>query len=180
MFEVSRQGFWLNLEKFSKKILFILSENADEIDGIFLLLMKIYSGKILVRVLFVFVLFAFASCKSEVSETAKPPITREVTDDLGKKIALAAEVKRAVSLAPNLTEIIFAVGAGDRLVGVTTFCNYPEEAEKIQKVGDTLKPNIENIIRSRRIYISRINFTTSTHMAHCISTSRCFINFTWR
>jgi iron complex transport system substrate-binding protein len=71
---------------------------------------------------------------------------REITDDLGKKISLPNEVTRAVSLAPNLTEIIFSVDAGDKLVGVTSFCNYPEEATKIQKIGDTLKPNIENII----------------------------------
>ncbi len=88
----------------------------------------------------------FSNCRSEVTPTEKPQATREVTDDLGKKIALPTEVKRAVSLAPNLTEIIFAVGAGDKLVGVTSFCNFPEEATKIQKVGDTLKPNIENII----------------------------------
>ncbi|MGI8670435.1 MAG: ABC transporter substrate-binding protein [Aridibacter sp.] len=75
-----------------------------------------------------------------------PPTNREITDDLGKKIDLPNEITRAVSLAPNLTEIIFAVGAGDKLVGVTSFCNYPQEATKIQKVGDTLKPNIENII----------------------------------
>jgi iron complex transport system substrate-binding protein len=45
-----------------------------------------------------------------------------------------------------LTEIVFAVGAGDRLVGVTTFCDYPAEAQKIRKIGDTQTPNIENII----------------------------------
>lgn len=71
---------------------------------------------------------------------------REFVDDLGRKISLPERVTKAVSLAPNLTEIIFAVGAGENLVGVTSFCNYPAEAEKIQSVGDTLKPNIENII----------------------------------
>lgn len=72
--------------------------------------------------------------------------TREITDDLGRRVKLPAHIERAVSLAPNLTEIAFAVGAGDRLVGVTTFCNYPAEAQKIQKIGDTQTPNIENII----------------------------------
>ena len=71
---------------------------------------------------------------------------RAVRDDLGKIIVLPDEVKRAVSLAPNLTEIIFAVGAGNRLVGVTSFCDYPAETKSIQKIGDTLKPNIESII----------------------------------
>jgi iron complex transport system substrate-binding protein len=45
-----------------------------------------------------------------------------------------------------VTENIFAVGAGDRLVGVTTFCNYPEETKKIAKIGDTMAPNMESII----------------------------------
>ena len=71
---------------------------------------------------------------------------REITDDLGRTVKLPQKIERAVSLAPNLTENIFAVGAGDRLVGVTTFCNYPPEAEKIQKVSDTQTPNMETII----------------------------------
>ena len=87
------------------------------------------------------------SCRGKIkSEITTNKAEREVTDDLGKKIELPGQITRAVSLAPNLTEIIFAVGGGEKLVGVTTFCNYPQEAEKIQKVGDTLKPNIENII----------------------------------
>lgn len=69
-----------------------------------------------------------------------------MTDDLGRKVKLPLKIERAVSLAPNLTENIFAVGAGDRLIGVTTFCNYPAEAEKIPKIGDTMAPNMEAII----------------------------------
>ena len=90
--------------------------------------------------------FAVSSCRTEQTQTGSNSATQEFTDDLGNKINLPSEVTRAVSLAPNLTEIIFAVDAGDKLVGVTTFCNYPENAENIQKVGDTLKPNIENIV----------------------------------
>lgn len=89
---------------------------------------------------------AVPACRTEKTQVGTSSANREVTDDLGKKISLPSEVTRAVSLAPNLTEIIFAVGGGDRLVGVTSFCNYPQEATKIQKIGDTLKPNIENII----------------------------------
>jgi iron complex transport system substrate-binding protein len=71
---------------------------------------------------------------------------RTVTDDLGHEVRIPVKVERAVSLAPNLTEDVFAVGAGERLVGVTTYCDYPESAKKIQKVGDTLNPNIETIV----------------------------------
>jgi len=71
---------------------------------------------------------------------------RVVTDDLDRRITVPVKVTRVVSLAPNLTESIFAVGAGDRLVGVTTFCNYPEQAQEIAKIGDTMNPNMESII----------------------------------
>ena len=56
---------------------------------------------------------------------------------------------RVISLAPNLTEIVFAVGGGDRLVGNTTYCDYPAEAKSIPKVGDTLHPELERIIALR-------------------------------
>ncbi len=91
--------------------------------------------------------FLFTNCKKQdfVDVTVAAP-TREITDDSGRRVKIPEKVERAVSLAPNLTEIVFAIGAGDRLVGVTTFCNYPAEARKIQKIGDTQSPNIENII----------------------------------
>lgn len=54
-----------------------------------------------------------------------------------------------ITLAPNLTEIVFAVGAGDRLVGNTTYCNFPAEANNVAKVGDTLQPSLERIIALR-------------------------------
>lgn len=72
--------------------------------------------------------------------------THIVTDDLGRTVTIPVKVTRVVSLAPSVTENIFAVGAGDRLVGVTTFCNYPEEAKAIAKVGDTMTPNMETIV----------------------------------
>ncbi|HEX8097851.1 MAG TPA: cobalamin-binding protein, partial [Pyrinomonadaceae bacterium] len=53
------------------------------------------------------------------------------------------------TLAPNLTEIVYAVGAGPRLVGNTTYCDYPPEAKNVAKVSDTLHPNIERILALR-------------------------------
>jgi iron complex transport system substrate-binding protein len=74
---------------------------------------------------------------------------REVTDEAGKHVRVPAHPQRIVTLAPNLTEIVYAIGAGSRLVGNTTFCDYPPEAKLVAKVGDTLQPNIERIIALR-------------------------------
>ena len=88
-------------------------------------------------------------CRGE-REIASPVIeTREVRDDLGRIVNVPLEINRAISLAPSLTEMIFAIGAGDKLVGVTTYCNYPAETAAIEKVGDTQTPNIEKIIALR-------------------------------
>lgn len=98
-------------------------------------------------------IFLAAACFTSACQRASqnPPEiispTREISDDLGRKIKIPEKIERAVSLAPNLTENIFAVGAGDRLVGVTSFCNYPAQAQTIQKVGDTINPNMETIVR---------------------------------
>lgn len=88
---------------------------------------------------------AAVSCRS--AEVRVPAAQmREVRDDLGRTVKVPVKIERAISLAPSLTEMIFAVGAGDRLVGVTTYCNYPAETAALEKVGDTQTPNIEKII----------------------------------
>jgi iron complex transport system substrate-binding protein len=58
----------------------------------------------------------------------------------------AAEPRRIVSTAPSVTEILFALGLGDRVVGVSTFCRYPKEAAKLPKVGTFVNPNLEPIL----------------------------------
>ena len=81
---------------------------------------------------------------------------RQITDEASRQVRISGKIERVISLAPNLTEIIYAVGAGDRLVGNTTYCDYPAEAKSVQKVGDTLQPNIERILalRPNLIFIS--------------------------
>jgi len=87
------------------------------------------------------------SCRSGVgSAKASPGATHVVTDDLGRSITVSVEIKRVVSLAPSVTESVFAVGAGDKLVGDTTYCDFPEQAKSIAKVGDTMSPNMETIV----------------------------------
>jgi iron complex transport system substrate-binding protein len=89
------------------------------------------------------------SSRTENAQQSSAAQEREVTDEAGRRVRLPARPQRIVTLAPNLTEIVYAIGAGDRLVGNTTFCDYPAEAKAISKVGDTLQPNIERIIALR-------------------------------
>ncbi len=96
-----------------------------------------------------FVLMALLSgCRggANSNSTTQSQSARQVTDDLGRTVNLPPKVERVVSLAPSVTEIVYAAGAGDRLVGVTTFCNYPAQAAEVAKVGDTLNPNMETIV----------------------------------
>ncbi|HEY7915160.1 MAG TPA: cobalamin-binding protein [Blastocatellia bacterium] len=67
-------------------------------------------------------------------------------DEKGRAVALLSQPRRIISLAPSVTEVLFAIGAGDRVVGVTSYCDFPVEALAVEKVGDTQKPNIEKII----------------------------------
>ncbi|MEA3349859.1 MAG: helical backbone metal receptor [Chloroflexota bacterium] len=72
----------------------------------------------------------------------------EIEDELGRTVTLNIPVQRIVSLAPSNTEILFAVGAGDNVVGVTEYCDYPEVAQEIEKIGgfsaDTI--SVESIV----------------------------------
>ena len=70
---------------------------------------------------------------------------RTFVDDLGRKVYLARPPARIVSLAPSVTEILFAVGVGPQIAGVTQFCDYPSEALAKPKIGYS-HPNIESIV----------------------------------
>jgi iron complex transport system substrate-binding protein len=61
----------------------------------------------------------------------------------------AESPNRIISLAPNLTEILFAMGLGERVVGVTNFCDYPEDAKKKPKVGGMFNPSLEAVVSLR-------------------------------
>jgi iron complex transport system substrate-binding protein len=71
----------------------------------------------------------------------------EVTDLKGRKIVLDKVPQKIVSLSPSNTEILFTLGAGERVVGVTSYCDYPEAAKKIEQVGDFEGPNMELIMK---------------------------------
>jgi len=68
------------------------------------------------------------------------------TDDMGREVRIEKVPQRIISLAPSHTEILFALGLNDRVVGVTRYCNYPEEAKEKEKIGGFATPDIEKII----------------------------------
>ncbi len=76
---------------------------------------------------------------------AAPSFPVTVTDDAGRTVTVPAEPERIVSLAPANTEILAALGLEDRLVGVTTYDDYPPSVTDLPKMGDFVNPNIEAI-----------------------------------
>lgn len=71
---------------------------------------------------------------------------RQVVDQTGETIDLPTEPVRVVSLAPNLTEMIFSLQAGDKLAGATRFSNFPEAAKKLPRVGSYIQLDLEKIV----------------------------------
>lgn len=69
----------------------------------------------------------------------------QVRDGLGREVSLPAEPRRIVSMAPSVTESLVALGFGDRLVGITDFCEMPEGAGRPALIGGLLNPNLETI-----------------------------------
>ncbi len=86
------------------------------------------------------------TCLLAMGVRAEPTEAVSVVDDLGRTITLAAPAKRIISLAPHLTENLFTVGAGDQVVGVVEYSNFPEQARHITSVGNFSRFNIEAII----------------------------------
>ncbi len=74
-----------------------------------------------------------------------PQGNRRAIDGLGRSILVASTPRRVVSLAPSVTDSLFALGFGDRVVGVTDFCTVPRQAGPIVRVGGMLNPSLETI-----------------------------------
>jgi len=81
------------------------------------------------------------------------------TDALGRRVALEKPPERIVSWAPNVTEILFALRLGDRVVGVTRYCDFPPEARTRASIGDITSPSLEATLALRPDLVigSRLN-----------------------
>lgn len=75
-----------------------------------------------------------------------PSNTLSFTDSYGRDLEITDDVQRVVSVGPNITEIVFALGKGDLLVGRTDYCDYPEAALEVDTIGSLMEPSIEKII----------------------------------
>jgi len=88
---------------------------------------------------------ALVGCVGAKAPEGATPKPVSVVDDAGRTVEIATTPQRLISLAPSNTEILFALGLGDKVVGVTDFCDYPAEAQAIEKVGG-IEPNLEKLV----------------------------------
>jgi iron complex transport system substrate-binding protein len=95
---------------------------------------------------FLVALLTTALALTACNPTQGTPTVKYVTDDLGREVAINGTPARIVSLAPSNTEILFALGLGDKVVGVTDYCDYPPEADNKTRVGGYINPDIEKIV----------------------------------
>lgn len=101
-------------------------------------------------------LLFFAACwcpalraQTPAASPAAPSTHKDFVDELGRTVRVPQPVQRIVSLAPSLTETIYALGLQDRLVGDTDYCDYPPDAQKKPKVGGAINPSLEQIVAMR-------------------------------
>ena len=107
------------------------------------------AGKLVLIISVSLVLTFVASCNRPTQNSSPAELlapTHRVRDEAGREVKLPQRIDRIVSLAPNLTEVVYAVGAGDQLVGDTEYCDYPFQAKAVAKIGDTMHPSVERII----------------------------------
>ena len=88
---------------------------------------------------------AHASSKQAATATTSKESFRTVSDETGRTVRIPVPVRRIVSLAPSLTESLYALGMNDLLVGDTDYCDYPPDAAKKHKVGGATNPSLEEI-----------------------------------
>jgi len=93
----------------------------------------------IIAILLSILVTAFTGCQPEFS-----PGT--YTDDMGREVSIDKVPQRIVSHVPSITETLFALGLGDRVVGVSDYCDYPEEAKLKPSIGNYFNPSLEPIV----------------------------------
>ena len=80
-----------------------------------------------------------------ISALAAPVASKVAIDETGRRVRLPDAIKRIVCLAPSLTEIVFFLGQGKKIVGVTSFSDYPPQARNVARVGSYVRINVEAV-----------------------------------
>ncbi len=86
---------------------------------------------------------------SAAQSASQPASAITYRDGLGRAVTLPQRPQRIISLAPSVTEVLYLIGADDRLIGVTTHCDWPEDARSKPKIGSLLNPGYEVILAAR-------------------------------
>lgn len=94
----------------------------------------------------ILLLLLLAACGHSGNQATKQSVNDTVTDDYGRTVVVPTQPQRVVSLSPAVTEIIYALGAQEMLVGRTDFCEYPAEAQQLPSIGGISNLNIESIL----------------------------------
>ncbi len=100
---------------------------------------------------------------SEQKGSEEPKIT--VVDDYGRAVEVPKSPQRIISISPSTTEILYAVGLGDKVIAVDEYSDYPEEAKSKTKIGSYLTPNIEIIVSLEPDLVLVSDMTTKDNVA---------------
>jgi iron complex transport system substrate-binding protein len=125
--------------------------------------------KLLVLLLSLMLIFTLSACSSqnttgkENKSSSKVTYPLTITDSYNRKVTIDKEPQRIISVAPNITEIIFSLGMGNKLVGRTDYCDYPEQVKSIPSVGTIEAPSIEKIVELKPdVVIASTHFNKET------------------
>src|SRR6516225_3962135 len=84
------------------------------------------------------------------------------------RLAATTGVRRIVSLAPSVTETLFALGAGAEVVGVSQYCDYPPQARRLPRIGTFVTPNIEAIVALRPTLVIGLLTSSDLRQIHAL------------
>jgi iron complex transport system substrate-binding protein len=87
-----------------------------------------------------------AAVTADAGASAAPGFPRSIRDDLGRPVVVAAEPRRIVALLPSHTEVLYALGVGDRVVGVDDGSDYPPPVAALPRLGGLYDPHVESIV----------------------------------
>ncbi|AST56938.1 iron ABC transporter substrate-binding protein [Thermoanaerobacterium thermosaccharolyticum] len=137
--------------------------------------MKKWIKNIVVFIIIAVLSLSLVSCSQKTQEKTatndnitktevKVTFPLKITDFMGRQVTIKKEPKRIVSLSPSTTELIYAIGAGKDVVGVTNYDDYPPEVKSVAKVGGYEGPNIEAILAQKPDIVFASNLSGKDQM----------------